>query len=75
MGADMWSKRWPFRFLGKRWSRTFLITFLGVILIVTLLDWLLEDFRYIRVLDRLVIAGFILFWLLLYWFRREFFDR
>jgi hypothetical protein len=42
---------------------------------MTLLDWLFGDFEYIRLLDRLVIASFILFWLLLYWLRRDFFER
>jgi len=67
--------KWPFRLLGKTWSRTFFITFLGLIVVVTFLDWLFVDVTHMRIVDRLLIAGFITFWLLLYWFRRDFFKR
>lgn len=73
MGTHKWPKRYPFRSWGKKWSRTFLIGFLGVILLMTFLDWLLASFEYIRTLDRLIIVGYGLFWLLLYWLRPNLF--
>ena len=67
--------RWPFRFLGRRWSLTFFLTFLGTILLMSLVDWLLQDFAYVRWVDRLMVGGFGVVWLLLYWWRRDFFQR
>src|SRR5712691_11196632 len=48
---------------------------LGVVLVVTLLDWLFPEFKYIRILDRTLISAYILCWLLLYWSGRDFFSR
>ena len=45
----------------KRWSRIFLIGFLGVIVTMTLLDQLFVEFEYIRMVDLLIIVGYDLF--------------
>ncbi len=66
--------RYPFSFMGKRWSRTFFLGFVGLILIMILVDRLLADFEYIRVVDVLIIGAYGLFWTLLYWFRPDFFE-
>ena len=42
---------------------------------MTFLDWLFADFEYIRIVDRMIVVGYGISWLLLYWFRRDFFDR
>ncbi len=60
----------PFR---TRLSRTFLIGFLVLVLLMEALDWYFAGFQYIREVDRLLIAAYGLFWLLLYWFRPDFF--
>jgi len=54
---------------------TFFLTFLGTILLMSLVDWLLQDFAYVRWVDRLMVGGFGVVWLLLYWWRRDFFQR
>jgi hypothetical protein len=73
MGTSRWPKRYPFSSWGKKWSRTFLVGFLLVVLIVTALDSMFADFEYIRLIDKLIIVGYGLVWLLLFWLRPDFF--
>jgi hypothetical protein len=68
------AKWFPFASWRKRWSRTFSIGFLVVILAMTVLDWLFVDFEYIRAVDQLIIVAYGVVWLLLYRFRPDFFE-
>ena len=75
MGTYKIFTRWPLRFLGRRWSRLFLLGLLLVLLIVTSLDWLFPDFEHMRTIDRVIVPAYAFLWLVLYWFRRDFFQR
>ena len=69
MGNGKGPGRYPFRSWGNKYSRMFLIGFLGVIVAMAVVDRFFADFEYIRAVDLLMIAGYGLFWLLLSWFR------
>ena len=57
----------------KKWARIFLIGFLGIIFLVTAVDILFAEFEAIRTVDLLLFGGYVVFWLLLYWTRPDFF--
>ncbi len=65
---------YPFRSWSKRWSRTFLLGFLVVIVIMTAVDRQFADFEYVRAVDLLIIVVYGLFWLLLWWLRPSLFE-
>lgn len=70
-------KRWnryPFSSLEKWWSRTFLLGFLVLIAIMTLVDSLFADFEYIRLVDMAIINAYGFFWMILYWLRPDLFE-
>jgi hypothetical protein len=73
MGNSKGPGRYPFRSWGNKFSRRFLIGFLGVILAMAIVDRFFADFEYIRTVDLLMIASYGLFWLLLFWLRPDFF--
>ena len=56
---------------GPRW---FLLGYLGVIILLTILDRLLADFEYVRRLDLLVIVVYGLVWLIAYKLKPRIFD-
>jgi len=61
MGMSRGLTRWPFGFLGRRWSRTFFFGFLGVVLMLYVVDRAVADFEHIRIVGDIVIAGYLLF--------------
>lgn len=73
MANPKWFERYPFASWGRKWSRAFLIGFLGIIVIITLLDSKFADFEYIRLVDHLLIAAYGAVWLFVYWRRPDLF--
>ena len=64
---------WPFRIFKNKWIRLFTLGFVAVIVVLGIVDSLFADFEYIRAIDRLVVAVYFLFWLILYWLRPDIF--
>jgi len=64
----------PLRFLGKRWSRIFFLSAIGMLLFIKLLDSIYAGTD-MRIVDRLIITLFFAFWFLLYWIRPGFFEK
>ena len=64
----------PLRFLGKRWSRIFFLSAIGMLLLIKLLDSIYAG-THVRIVDRLIIMLFFAFWFFLYWIRPGFFEK
>ena len=66
---------YPFRSLGMRWSRLFLGGLLVLIVVMSVLDAVLHDWEYVRVLDYVLILIYGGIWMVAYWVRPDLFRR
>ncbi len=67
-------KRRPIRAFGKKWSRTFILSALAMLLILTILDsTVFQGMKQRQYVDQAVIVVFFIGWIIAYYIKPEWF--